>query len=100
MRISDWSSDVCSSDLIDRHRLDAELAAGLDDAAGDFAAIGNQDLVEQLLGHDALYLHSGMLSCFFHGFSSFLSRSMARRCAASGLWLPRRRPEEIGRAHV
>src|SRR3546814_15800 len=53
---------------IDRHRPDAKLAAGLDDAAGDFAAIGNQDLLEQLLGHDALYLHSGMLSCFFHGF--------------------------------
>ncbi len=32
---------------IDRNRLDAEPLAGADDAAGDLAAIGDQDLVEQ-----------------------------------------------------
>lgn len=31
---------------VHRHRCDAELAAGGDDAAGDLAAIGDQDLVE------------------------------------------------------
>ena len=31
---------------IDRDRRDAHLARGLDDAAGDFAAIGDQDLTE------------------------------------------------------
>ena len=31
---------------IDRHRLDAHPAAGLDDAAGDLAAVGDQDLLE------------------------------------------------------
>src|SRR3546814_10016751 len=28
MRISDWSSDVCSSDLVDRHRVDAAALVG------------------------------------------------------------------------
>ena len=32
---------------VDRHGLDAETLAGPDDAAGDLAAIGDQDLVEQ-----------------------------------------------------
>src|SRR3546814_15996652 len=32
MRISDWSSDVCSSDLIDAGRRDQGLDARLDDA--------------------------------------------------------------------
>ena len=31
---------------IDRDRLDAHLAGGLDHAAGDFAAVGDQDLLE------------------------------------------------------
>src|SRR4029434_4578540 len=35
---------------IDRDRLDAEPPAGADDPAGDLAAIGDQDLVEQLAG--------------------------------------------------
>src|SRR3546814_4124599 len=42
MRISDWSSDVCSSDL-------AEPARGADYPAGDFAAVGDEDLVEHAL---------------------------------------------------
>ena len=33
---------------IDRDRLDAHLAGGLDDAAGDLAAIGDQDFLEHL----------------------------------------------------
>ena len=31
---------------VDRHRADAELARAFDDAAGDLAAVGDQDLVE------------------------------------------------------
>src|SRR3546814_7852193 len=34
MRISDWSSDVCSSDLEDRHRM---LSAGLQSRGGEAA---------------------------------------------------------------
>ena len=34
---------------IDRHRLDAELPRRLDDAAGDLAAVGDEDLVEHEL---------------------------------------------------
>ena len=59
---------------IHRHRRDAHLLRGLDDAAGDLAAVGDQDLVEHL---GLRPLHSGMLPCLRHGLSSFLSRSMA-----------------------
>src|SRR3546814_3423097 len=44
MRISDWSSDVCSSDLRDRgdpHRL-----GGAHHPTRDLAAIGDQDFLE------------------------------------------------------
>src|SRR3546814_8193264 len=30
MRISDWSSDVCSSDLIDRHGLDQDVLVAVE----------------------------------------------------------------------
>ncbi len=33
---------------IDRHRLDAHLAGGLDDPAGDLATVGDQDLLEHV----------------------------------------------------
>src|SRR5208282_5561862 len=56
---------------IDRDRLDAEKPRRADHAAGNFAPIGDEDFAEQGLNH------SGMLSCFFHGFSSRLVRSMA-----------------------
>jgi hypothetical protein len=34
---------------VHRHGLDAELAAGADDAQGNLAPIGNQDLLKQWL---------------------------------------------------
>ena len=54
-----------------RHCLDAHAARRPDDAAGDLAAIGDQDALEGR-GHQ-----SGMLSCFLGGLESRLSRSMA-----------------------
>src|SRR3546814_12137115 len=66
MRISDWSSDVCSSDLLDQYR--ALVAAGelrpdpdqaaaaerLDDLAVQMAAMPKRrGLVARLLGHGA-----------------------------------------------
>src|SRR5208282_972635 len=56
---------------IDRDRLDAEKPRRADHAAGNFTPIGDEDFSEQGLDH------SGMLSCFFQGFSSRLVRSMA-----------------------
>src|SRR3546814_6193827 len=38
MRISDWSSDVCSSDLLDQHVVDAELDAAAFEAGVELAA--------------------------------------------------------------
>ena len=57
---------------IDRDGLDAHLPRGADDAASDLATIGDQDFLEH-----GIAAHKGMLSCFFGGFASFLSRSMA-----------------------
>src|SRR3954469_8551076 len=37
---------------IDGHRADAQPAAGLDDPAGDLAAVGDQEAVEQTLALD------------------------------------------------
>src|SRR3546814_6777587 len=70
MRISDWSSDVCSSDLDVDHRLDREDHAGLQFGAGAGAA-GMDDLgrvVEQAadavaaeIAHHAVTMRLGML---------------------------------------
>src|SRR3546814_3330841 len=56
MRISDWSSDVCSSDLVERDRLrqrdDAELGRriiGLADIADQAAGRGEVDEAARLL---------------------------------------------------
>src|SRR3546814_1485953 len=43
MRISDWSSDVCSSDLTLARRHDAELGCLLDGVDGVAAGIGEAD---------------------------------------------------------
>jgi hypothetical protein len=60
---------------VDGDTLDAHLARGLDDAAGDFAAIRNEDFIEHCL-RPLRSAQSGILSCLRHGFSSFLSRSI------------------------
>src|SRR3546814_7589316 len=51
MRISDWSSDVCASDLIDRERISAALGIG----AGDFAdqPAKRNDAARHRSGHPA-----------------------------------------------
>src|SRR3546814_13166128 len=55
MRISDWSSDVCSSDLVDADADHQPLQAlrricfGLQQNAGDFAAV-QQNVVAPLVG--------------------------------------------------
>src|SRR3546814_4656334 len=55
MRISDWSSDVCSSDLVDADADHQPLQAlrricfGLQQNAGDFAAV-QQNVVGPLVG--------------------------------------------------
>src|SRR3546814_6303030 len=45
MRISDWSSDVCSSDLADRHREVVDFIRGQHPAGGDFPGV--EDLAAQ-----------------------------------------------------
>ena len=57
---------------IHRDGQDAHLLRGLDDAARDLAAVGDQDFFEHVL----LKNQSGMLPCLRHGFSSFLARSI------------------------
>src|SRR3546814_10080383 len=60
MRISDWSSDVCSSDLTDRHdpvdRL-VEILPALQSHLG--TAIGGSPVVQQLTGITVLIAAEG-----------------------------------------
>src|SRR3546814_19798536 len=46
MRISDWSSDVCSSDLLGAHvvQVAADAVAGADDIARDRLVLGDERL--------------------------------------------------------
>ena len=60
---------------IDGNRLDAQAARRADDAAGDLAAVRDQDLGEQGR-HGTARLYSGMLSCLRQGFWSCLFFSM------------------------
>src|SRR3546814_3057314 len=60
MRISDWSSDVCSSDLLDVHVAPGDLLADLIDAVLGAVAPGDDDAIAVLavlrlgqLGSDA-----------------------------------------------
>jgi hypothetical protein len=57
---------------IHRDGRDAHLLRGLDDAAGDLAAVCNEDLLEH-----GVALYNGIFPCLRHGLSSFLSFSIA-----------------------
>src|SRR3546814_1943388 len=69
MRISDWSSDVCSSDLIQRFAIDREDAAGgavFGRHVGDGGAVGQRQVVQtvakeldELADHTVLAQHLG-----------------------------------------
>src|SRR3546814_8998886 len=56
MRISDWSSDVCSSDLVAR-LVDAAQARGL--PAPDQAGVSSQAARQQLRDHRGLAVRAG-----------------------------------------
>src|SRR3546814_10012369 len=64
MRISDWSSDVCSSDLR-RHRRRAEEQRKQRDAGGDLHIVAEMDDMAagdmaELVRYDALHLVGGL----------------------------------------
>src|SRR3546814_8521119 len=86
MRISDWSSDVCSSDLLDLG-VDAGRARtrGRDQAAGR----NGPDRIER--EHDAFFERVR---------SAFLARASADPERMRVLDASRPAAEEIGRAHV
>ena len=62
LRRTDCDGAICQFDVervpvglrIDGDRLDPQLAGGLDNPAGDFAAIGNQDTLEHASGRCCL----------------------------------------------
>jgi hypothetical protein len=60
----------------DGNRLDAHALGGAHDAAGDLAAIGDEDFAKHRVALIEVARHSGMLSCFFHGLASSLPRSI------------------------
>src|SRR3546814_20777211 len=83
MRISDWSSDVCSSDLVEAdmdQQLDALGAAQRDGVCGivqcrDFAIEGRDDGVVERLDRDPVAHHS----LGDDGIGNAVDRSEARR---------------------
>src|SRR3546814_1588614 len=57
MRISDWSSDVCSSDLVETHRLRLSPDNALDLVARyDLVADGSDNFPTRYLANDACHL--------------------------------------------
>src|SRR3546814_1482604 len=57
MRISDWSADVCSSDLLEDNRLQA-LALSIAEAGGARAAAAHMRLIERLEETGSLDRHT------------------------------------------
>src|SRR3546814_10177452 len=98
MRISDWSSDVCSSDLLQlpeffeqRHRQRAKAGTDFDDDLPRLRMDGANDacdhlrIVQKVLAETFL----GLVFGFVHGQASWIaSCSAARRLPASALPLP------------
>src|SRR3546814_3785352 len=75
MRISDWSSDVCSSDLRERGHI-AAISAWAD---GDWAGYKRRlDLVAAEHPRDLLAIQAGHLSDFYHGDRETLRGRIAR----------------------
>src|SRR3546814_16208605 len=75
MRISDWSSDVCSSDLRERGHI-AAISAWAD---GDWAGYKRRlDLVAAEHPRDLLAIQAGHLSDFYHGDRENLRGRIAR----------------------
>src|SRR3546814_16548604 len=62
MRISDWSSDVCSSDLVDRHRLDVDRHGDMGRLAiGERGADGElDDILDMGRPHDPRAVGAGI----------------------------------------
>src|SRR3546814_9507481 len=86
MRISDWSSDVCSSDLSDSAK-----------DGGLMASRWALQLTQVELA--ALARASGVRIVFFHGRGGSVSRGGGKTSRAV-MAAPRGSVDEIGRAHV
>src|SRR3546814_17507141 len=81
MRISDWSSDVCSSDLRERGHI-AAISAWAD---GDWAGYKRRlDLVAAEHPRDLLAIQAGHLSDFYHGDRENLRGRIARALRSEG----------------
>src|SRR3546814_14466835 len=101
MRISDWSSDVCSSDLYLAGLAQLDLAIHAHRAAGDqrlagTAAVANPHQLEQLVEFDevAVELEVELVHGETGEASTTASRYRARR--ANGLGQPSRSEERRG----
>src|SRR3546814_2751089 len=101
MRISDWSSDVCSSDLLDPEIADAILESVHMHARGGFAAarterqrvgIGDADRQHRAQKHQAAEKHSSRCN-FVHDLSTLAGYSATCERAREAQF-------QIGRAHV
>src|SRR3546814_13393930 len=79
MRISDWSSDVCSSDLMDIARENGVAAVGVSDSS-HCGAVGLYSRAAAQAGLVGLaFTHSDAIAAPFGGHRPFLGRSEERR---------------------
>src|SRR3546814_7280868 len=110
MRISDWSSDVCSSDLVRREAAEHDGMHGADTGAGQHRIGGGRDhrqvdgdavaLLDAMGLHHVAMRQTSSCSFWYEMFSAFAGSSPSQMIAVWFARLARWRSMQIGRAHV
>src|SRR3546814_1062818 len=93
MRISDWSSDVCSSDLVEQAQEDVDKTSAVGIAAGNGRLFGRE--VEQGENRAPSLVERGFGAACFDAFAHRLVVASLRL----GLNFPQRRPDDGVGAH-
>src|SRR3546814_1823558 len=76
MRISDWSSDVCSSDLVER-RMRGEISARTDATGQELTSV-NADQVRTVVGRLVQEGAKSIAVCLLHSYASEIGRASCR----------------------
>src|SRR3546814_5209570 len=102
MRISDWSSDVCSSDLVDdTHPIEAgKLPNGEPDLFFRGFYCWNSEVGSKTLGIATFYLRAVCMNRNLWGVENFEEISIRHSKFAANRFAHEAAPVQIGRAHV
>src|SRR3546814_7524405 len=102
MRVTDWSSDVCSSDLVDKLLVDS-IQPGIDNRASVEGTLGRPSFFAQFGDQDWYYVSRDMRSLAFSSPKPVSQTVLHVRFDAAGNVVAVDRmglEQEIGRAHV